>query len=163
MSNAYAVMRTDFKGTSSGVQNMLRECLLVIQEASLAAEIIDEQFREHTADLIGFALKASGPTAYETLLPLMPNLQSDHPGSVTVQLVNEVVDAEVNLLEFQVAYFRKERAVDSKFVVHGDSCVRLTHSATGLVARSTWHRSRAANYKEALALMQSLLAARSSR
>ncbi|CAN7556774.1 peptide chain release factor family protein [Polaromonas sp. LjRoot131] len=163
MSNAYIVMRPGFKDASSEVQSMLRQCLLTIQEASLSAEIIDEQFREHTADLTGFALKASGPVAYETLRPLMPKLQDDHPGLVTVQLVNETVDAEVNLSELQVAYFRKERAVDSKFVVHGDNCAKLTHSATGLVARSTWHRSRAANYKEALALMQSLLAARSSR
>lgn len=159
MANAYVVMRADMKSASSEVQSMLRQCLLAILEASLAAEIVDEQFRENTTDLTGFALKASGPAAYETLLPLMPKLQSDRPGSVTVQLVNEVVDAEVNLSEFQVAYFRKERAVESKFVVHVDSCVRLTHPATGTVARSTFHRSRAANYKEALALMQSLLAA----
>jgi len=60
--------------------------------------------------------------------------------------------------EFQVTYFRRERAVDSRFVVHVDSCVRLTHSETGTVARSTCHRSQAANYKEAFALLQSLLA-----
>lgn len=50
--------------------------------------------------------------------------------------------------------------MDSEFAVHVDSGVSLTRPETGIVTRSTCYRSQAANYKEALALTQSLLAAR---
>ncbi len=158
MSDAYVVMQAGAKNPAT--RDVMRKCLLAIQEAFLEAEVIDEQFREHTEDLTGFVLKASGPAAYETLLPLMPKLQDHHPGQITVQLSKEAVNSVVDPSEFQAEYFRREPATDSEFVVHVDSCVRLTHSATGTVARSTCHRSQAANYEEALALMQSLLAAR---
>jgi hypothetical protein len=158
MSDAYVVMRADAE--DPGTRDVMRKCLLAIQEAFLEVEVIDEQFREDTWDVTGFMLKASGPTAYETLLPLISKLQDGHSGRITVQLIKEAVDAVVDPSELQVEYFRRELAMDSEFVVHVDSCVRLTHSATGAVVRSTCHRSQAANYKEALALMQSLLAAR---
>jgi len=160
MSDAYLVMNKIGEVSPAVVQDMFRRCLLAVNEVSPSAEIIDVQFGESTEELVGFALKASGPVAYETLLPMLPQLHGGHSAQLIVQLAKVTAGGTINPSELQVTYFRKELAVDSRFVIHTESCARLGHITTGIVVRSTCRRSKAANYEEALGLMQSLLAAR---
>nr|WP_315489769.1 hypothetical protein [uncultured Rhodoferax sp.] len=100
-----------------------------------------------------------GDGAYDLLARSMGVLPST-PQNGSIRLLREPesewIAHELREKELLIHFYRKPDAVDSRMVVHTDSCVELTHVSTGLVGRSEWERRRSAN----LALATAHLGAR---
>lgn len=138
--------------------DLLRTCSRALRD-SWSLEIIDEERANATGDMLGVVLKISEQMPVEPYQWLSEELRAKYCDGVKARLLKGVQPVEMILqpMDFLVDYFREEFAVNSPMVHHTDSCVKLTHLATGVIARSTTHRSRSMNYDEALLLLESLV------
>jgi hypothetical protein len=136
----------------------LKACLGIVVDSS-SVQVVDEEQGSERGDLIGAAVKISEPLSSAALDRLLEVLKRELPPEVSFRLLHGATRSELSILpeELSVEYFRKEFAVDSRMVHHSTSCAKLTHLPTQVSSRSTDHRSRIANYEEALFLLASLL------
>ena len=70
---------------------------------------------------------------------------------------DDLAKLDIDSHDYSIEYFRRESAMNTQFIFHGDSCAKLVHHATGTVARSITHRNKARNFEEAIQLLAALL------
>lgn len=122
-------------------------------------EILDEEWRSGDGDLSAAVLKLMGPLSGDATRALPGTLRRRLGEGISFRVVPAAEWSEVAIPtgELELEYFLQEYSRQSPMVWKSTSCVRLRHRPSGMLCRSTAHRSRAKNYEEALLLLASLL------
>lgn len=121
-------------------------------------DFIDEQL-ETTGLSKGVVVKLLASTSTAQISLALKSLMNRQQQTLDVRFVAAVDPAKLDIEshDYSVEYFRRESAIDTQFIFHGDSCAKLVHHATGIVARSITHRSKARNFEEAIQLLAALI------
>lgn len=153
----YVLLRESAPG-QAWIHEALKACVDAgIDTAKI--EIFDEERRSGHGNLSAAVLKLSGSLSNEAILALPENLRRRLAEGIGFRLVRAArwSEAAIPPDELELEYFLHEFSKQSPMVWKTTSCVRLRHIPTGILCRSTAHRSRAKNYEEALLLLASLL------
>lgn len=145
-------------GTSLGpVGNLLADLHKQVP-FSAACDFIDERF-DTTGLSTEVVVKLVEGTSTAQISQALKNLLNRRVQTLDVRFVAAIDPDELDIdaHDYSIEYFRREGAVNTQFIFHGDSCAKLVHYATGNVARSTRHRNKARNLEEAVQLLAALI------
>lgn len=122
------------------------------------SDFIDEQLGT-TGLSKGVVVKLLASTSTAQISLALKSLMNRQQQTLDVRFVAAVDPAKLDIdsHDYSVEYFRRESAIDTQFIFHGDSCAKLVHHVTGIVARSITHRSKARNFEEAIQLLAALI------
>jgi hypothetical protein len=139
--------------------DVMRTALDAVEDKS-AIELLDLESANPAGDLASFVVKISEalpPTVFSQMAEVTWAASGNGVEYKLVRAVSEPVQV-LSLDDVSTEYFRREFAVDSPFVIHSETCVKLTHRPTGLTARCTDGRQKSRNFEEALLVLASLVA-----
>jgi hypothetical protein len=137
----------------------MRTALDAVEDKS-AIELLDLESANPAGDLASFIVKISEPLPPPVFAQMAEVARAASGNGVEYKLVRAVSEPVqvLSLDDVSTEYFRREFAVDSPFVIHSETCVKLTHRPTGLTARCTDGRQKSRNFEEALLVLASLVA-----
>jgi len=139
--------------------DVMRAALDAVEDES-TIELLDLESANPAGDLASFIVKISEPLPPPTFAQMAEVARAASGNGVEYKLLRAATEPGqfLSLDDVSTEYFRREFAVDSQFVVHRETCVRLTHRPTGLAARCTDDRRKSRNFEEALLVLASLVA-----
>ena len=123
-----------------------------------AGDFIDEQF-DTTGLSRGVVVKFLEGASTAQISLALESILNRQPQTLDVQFVAGIDPAKLDIgaHDYSIEYFRQEGPANTQFIFHADSCVKLVHHATGIVARCITHRNKAQNLEEAVQLLAALI------